>query len=119
MPKATSLPQVPESSESEKDANGNKNFLKGMQCPECGHCRYFHVAVTISTSLEIYDKGYSRDFTTVKHTVDYTDESTAECGNCRHVSTVGGFKAGYVDELGEKKPQGEQDVKDKEPSLRP
>ena len=72
------------------DANGNKNFLKGMQCPECGHCRYFHVA--ISTSVDIYDKGFSRDFTTIK----FTDESAAECGNCRHRVTVGEFKAGYV-----------------------
>ena len=85
-----------EISEPEKDANGNKNFLKGMQCPECGHSRYFHVAVTISTSLDIYDKGYSRDFITKNHAVNYTDESAAECGNCRHRVTVGEFKAGYV-----------------------
>ena len=75
------------------DANENHNFLNGQQCPKCRHCLNFFIKKVVVNQLELYDKGFSREFTSI----ELPDETVAICGNedCHHVSTIGGLKDAY------------------------
>lgn len=84
------------------DANENKNFLNGKQCPKCGNRRCFRVEVTVPLSVGVvclFDKGYDpNDLGRPK--IVYTDKSKIHCDpkswGCGYRGTISDLKAAYT-----------------------
>lgn len=67
--------------------NPNENCLEGMRCPECGSFGPFKILASKSGMVEVSDDGTDD----IQGNTEWDDDSTCECCECDHLSTVRKF----------------------------